>query len=89
MKPRTPPPAKIPPTADDVWQAETNEKCARSIAAWLKATVNTQRPINTLKIEELKSMADNVLATFIVEASQRVRADVSDDERKRIEALLT
>lgn len=86
-KPRTPPPAKIPPTTDDVWQDQTNEKCARSMAAWLKATVNTQRPINTLKLDELKALAQNIVSTFVVEASHRLHADVSDEERKRLASL--
>lgn len=89
MKRRAPPPRKIPPTPADVWQAATNEKCARAIAAWLKATVNTARPINTLKLDELKAMADNVVAAFIVEASLRVNEDVSDEERERLAAILS
>lgn len=89
MKPRTPPLAKIPPTADDIWQDQTNEKCARAMALWLKGSINTQRPINTLKLEEMKAMAQTVISEFIVEASHRVRADVSDEERQRIAAILT
>jgi hypothetical protein len=89
VKPHRKPPQKFAPTVDDVWAAETNEKCARAIATWLKGTVNTARPINTLKLEELKAMAENVVSIYLVEVSQRVAVAPTREERERAAAILS
>lgn len=78
-----------PPTVDDAWATATREKCARAIAGWLKQTANTQRPINTLKLDELMCMAEAATACFIVEASRRVADPVTpEEEKKALLALL-
>lgn len=77
-----------PPSPSDVWEKATLEKCARAIAHWLKGSVNTKRPINTLKLPELEAMAQNVLSTWIVEMSQRVETAPTKEEKDRIAAIL-
>jgi|WetSurMetagenome_2_1015567.scaffolds.fasta_scaffold783509_2 hypothetical protein len=75
-------------TAADEWHDETMEKCARAMAAWMKATINTSRPINSLKLDELIALANNATACWIVEASHRVGRAPTEEENKRLAVLL-
>jgi hypothetical protein len=77
-----------PPTAADEWATATREKCARAAAHWLKETINTMRPINSLKLPELMALAENVTATWIVEASHRVGRAPTEEEDKRLMSIL-
>ena len=63
--------AKREPTIDDKWCEMAYEAAARDMAAWLKGTINTQRPINSLKLPELVAIATNVILTYIVLESER------------------
>lgn len=86
--PRAKPLAKRPVTAADEWHNETMEKCARSMAAWMKATINTSRPINSLKLEELVILAENATSTWIIEAAHRAGRAPTEEENKRLAMLL-
>ena len=88
MSRQKPKPPK-PPSPADAWQRATNEKCARAMALWLKETVNTQRPINTLKLEELVAMAENCVSAFIIELLRRPRDEMTKEERELYVALLS
>lgn len=58
------------------------------MAHWLKQTVNTQRPINTLKLDELKRLAEHIVCTYLVEASLRLERASTPEEKLRLAALL-
>lgn len=57
------------------------EAAARDMAAWLKGTVNTQRPINSLKLPELINLATHVITSWIVRESEREEWIKSQDEK--------
>jgi hypothetical protein len=44
------------------------------MATWLKNAVNTQRPINSLKLPEMMGLAEACTAHWIVEVSKREQA---------------
>lgn len=85
---RRSPPQKIAPTESDVWQATTNEICARAGARWLKETLNTARPINSMNLVEMKCLAEAIISAFIGELSKRKSQASSENERERIGNLL-
>ena len=58
-------------TADDEWCAMAYESAARAVAKWLKGSVNTQRPINSLKLPELVNLAQAAIHDWIVKGSER------------------
>lgn len=58
-------------TADDEWCATAYESAARAIARHLKGSVNTQRPINSLKLPELVNVAQAAIHDWIVKGSER------------------
>jgi hypothetical protein len=79
-------PTKV--TEADVWADQTSETVARAMAAWLKGSVNTQRPINTLKLEEMKLLARVATDAWITEASWRIESTPSEEEKLRLRSLL-
>lgn len=83
-KPREPKFQPREPSPSDVWQAETNEKCARAIAGWLKHTVNVARPINTLKLPELIALTEHCLSVYQVEVSKRTTTATTPKEIEKI-----
>ena len=48
------------------------ERCARAMATWLKEAVNTQRPINSLKLPEMMGLAEACTAHWIAEVSKKL-----------------
>lgn len=58
------------------------------MAKWLKASINTQRPINTLNLVEMKLLARVATDAWIIEASHRVERPMTEEEKIRLEALL-
>lgn len=54
----------------------------------MKGSINTQRPINTLNLAEMKLLARVATDTWIIEASHRVERPLTEEEKIRIEALL-
>lgn len=64
-----------PPNEDDAFVDALRESCARAMATWLKNSVNTQRPINTLKLPEMMELAEACTAHWIVEVSKRIATD--------------
>lgn len=70
-----PPIRERPPNDDDKWCDELRESCARAMAAWLKEAVNTQRPINSLKLPEMMGLAEACTAHWIVQVSKRIVED--------------
>lgn len=81
---------KHPPrkwTADDEWCERTREMCARAMATWLKETVNTQRPIRSLTLAEMKNAVDNVIATYLIEESKREPVVYAVDDMTGAELL--
>lgn len=88
MKPRREPPLKRPHSSDDEWSESTRTTCARSIAAWLKESINTARPINTLKLPELEMMAEAAVSTWIVAASKRIPEAPDSPKTREMRGLL-
>lgn len=62
---------KREPSVDDAWCTMAYEQAARSMAAWLKGSINTERPIRSLKLPELDAMAQAAIHTWIVLGTQR------------------
>lgn len=61
-----------PPNPDDAWVDALRESCARAMVTWLKESVNTMRPINTLKLPEMMGLAEACTAHWIVQVSRRI-----------------
>lgn len=74
MLPRkdAPPTRPRPPNPDDPFADALREGCARAMATWLKESINTQRPINTLKLPEMIALAEACTAHWIVEVSKHI-----------------
>jgi hypothetical protein len=68
-------PAPRPPTADDLWLDELREGCARAMATYLKEGTNTQRPIRSLTLAEMKNLAEACTAKWIVMVSKKIAED--------------
>ncbi len=60
-----------PPSPDDLWMQQTNERCARMMAHWLKHSVKLHREIRSLRLEEMKALATIAVDTWIVAVSKR------------------
>lgn len=69
------------PTVDDRWCARSYESAARAIARWLKGSVNTQRPINSLKLPELVIIAQAAIHDWQVSESKREAWIESQDDK--------
>lgn len=61
-----------PPNPDDQWVDELRESCARAMAKHLKEGVNTLRPINSLTLPEMCSLAEACTAHWIGQVSRRI-----------------
>lgn len=77
-----PPPRERPPNPDDEFVDALRESCARAMATWLKNAVNTQRPINSLKLPEMMGLAEACTATWIVEVSKRIKDPVAREYKE-------
>lgn len=75
---------KREPTADDEWCAMAYESAARAIARWLKGSINTQRPINSLKLPELVNIAQSAIHDWIVKGSEREAWVKANDKKKEV-----
>ena len=71
---------KREPTVADKWCDMAYESAARAIAKWLKGSVNTQRPINSLKLPELVNLAQAAIHDWIVLESKRAEWTRSQDQ---------
>ena len=69
---RKQPPAKRPPSADDEWAKYRNTMLAKQMANWLKQTINVQRPIQSLTMDELTRFAADMAGSHIVLLSRRI-----------------
>lgn len=72
QKPETRP---RPPNPDDQWVDMLRESCARAMATWLKNSVNTLRPINTLTLPEMMGLAEACTSHWIVETSKKIASE--------------
>lgn len=75
--PDAPPLRPRPPNPDDAFVDALRESCARAMATWLKEAVNTQRPINSLKLTEMMGLAEACTAHWIVEVAKRIEDPVA------------
>lgn len=64
-------PKRIPPTLDDLWDQMARTAAAKAVASWLKGSVNIQRPIQSLSLTEMQSIAQEAISTYLLLASQR------------------
>ena len=58
-------------TDADEWADAAYEACAKAAAQWLKESVNVQRPICTLKLPEMKALAQAIIHKWQVIESER------------------
>lgn len=59
------------------------------MAAWLKTAINTQRPINSLKLPEMVALAEACTSHWIVEVSKKIAAEeLSPTQREYTNLLL-
>ncbi len=72
---------KREPTVDDAWCAMAYDAAARDMAAWLKASINTQRPINSLKLPELVALATHVITSWQVRETGREEWIASQEQK--------
>lgn len=78
-----------PPNPDDQWIDELRESCARAMAAHLKEAVNTQRPINSLKLPEMLALAEACTAHWICQVSKKIgQEEMSPTVREYTNLLL-
>jgi hypothetical protein len=64
-----------PPNPDDQWVDALRESCAWAMAAHLKQSVNTMRPINSMTLPEMMTLAEACTAHWIVEVSKKIAAE--------------
>lgn len=77
------------PNSDDQWADALRESCARAMATWLKTAINTQRPINSLKLPEMMALAEACTSHWIVEVSKKIGAEeLSPTQREYTNLLL-
>lgn len=73
----------------EVWAMATNEKAARAMAQWLKASVFLSRTIASLKLSEMQAMAATANHVWIVEASRRVKHEPDPVQKTKLQTLLS
>jgi hypothetical protein len=71
MKSRKPELKKREPSIDDKWRDMAHEAAAREMAQWLKAGINVQKPINTLTLAQMKTLACIAVDRWVILGSQR------------------
>lgn len=81
-------PAPRPVDPADVWQEAVAGKAAKAMAAWMKGSVHLSRPLRTLTMPEMKTLAITAIHTWIVEASNRAGQKIDPDERNKLYKLL-
>jgi hypothetical protein len=64
-----------PPNPDDQWVDALRESCARAMAAHLKQSVNTLRPINSMSLPEMMNLAEACTSHWIVETSKKIASE--------------
>jgi hypothetical protein len=78
-----------PANPDDQWVDALRESCARAMAAHLKQSVNTVRPINSMTLLEMMSLAEACTSHWIVQVSQKIGAEeLSPTQREYTNLLL-
>jgi hypothetical protein len=75
-----------PAMTDDEWQAHVTRQAAKAIGEWLEARGKLHQPIRALAMWELEAMATNAIGSFIVLASQRIKAE--PDQHPELTLLL-
>lgn len=76
------------PNEDDQFVDALRESCARAIATWLKRSVNTDRAIRSLTLQEMMGAAEACTAHWIVEVSKRITANEMTPKLREYENLL-
>ena len=77
-----------PPNVDDLWAERVREECAKAMARWMRETINVKRPIESLKLEEMKNLAEACNSAWIVAQSKRIAEQPESDEALVYGALL-
>jgi hypothetical protein len=75
-----------PAMTDDEWQAHVTRQAAKAIGEWLEARGKLHQPLRALAMWELEAMATNAIGSFIVLASQRIKAE--PDQHPELTRLL-
>ena len=75
-----PPPEPRRRNAADDWADATRAKCAAAIVAWMKGSLNPQRPIRSLTRHELECIAEAATGTWVVEASRRPKGESEEGD---------
>lgn len=56
----------------DEWQAHVTREAAKAIGTWLEARGRLDRPIASLRLNDLDAMASTAISRFVVLASLRI-----------------
>jgi len=78
----------VPVTLDDIWLEYLREECALAVIAWLKGSINLDRPVRSLRLSEFRGMAEAATSRWIVLVSQRMKEKPVPEEAKSQIALL-
>ena len=70
----------------DEWQAHVTREAAKAIGTWLEARGRLDRPIASLRLNDLDAMASTAISRFVVLASEKIRE--APGEHPALEHLL-
>lgn len=59
------------PNPDNEWLDQAAQRVAAAMIDWLKNTINTKRPINTMSKEEMAALAGCAIGAYCIEQGRR------------------
>lgn len=60
-----------PPSPEDQWRDAAVAEIAKEMGQWLKATLNIDRPIRSMKLAEMKPLAEVAISGWALRRARR------------------